>query len=259
MAEYFNGRKISMNTILTIPCYNEGKRLQINKFREFIEVNEKINFVFVNDGSRDNTILLLKRLRNQYQDRIRILDFKANKGKAEAVRQGVLLSLTLNPDIVGFWDADLATPLTAILEFLKVLEQQPERKWVFGARVKLLGREIKRKEIRHYFGRLFATFTSIILNLSVYDTQCGAKLFRNDFLLEQLFQERFKTKWIFDVEILSRLIQASGYRTPENIIFEYPLYKWEDVSDSKLKYSDFLVASHDLFKIWLNLKNIPKN
>lgn len=250
---------MNMITVVTIPCYNEGKRLKISKFREFIEANDKINFIFVNDGSRDNTLSKIDRLKGQYPERIKVIDFKTNQGKAEAVRQGVLLSLNFEPDIVGFWDADLATPLSEIPKLLDVYKQRPEIKWVFGARVKLLGRQIRRNEIRHYFGRIFATFASLILNLPVYDTQCGAKLFRNDNLLEQLFQEKFKSKWIFDVEIIARLIRANGFNTPRNIIFEYPLYQWENVTDSKLKYSDFIVAARDLFKIWLYLKDIPRS
>ncbi len=248
-----------MLTVVTIPCYNESKRLKISKFQEFIESHDNINFIFVNDGSRDNTLSEVERLRDQYQERIKVIDFKKNKGKAEAVRQGILLSLESNPDIVGFWDADLATPLSEILNLLSVYEQRPEMKWVFGARVKLLGRQIKRNEIRHYFGRVFATFASIILKLPVYDTQCGAKLFRNDSLLKQLLQDKFKSKWIFDVEIIARLIRASGFDAPRDIIFEYPLHKWENVPDSKLKYSDFIIAAHDLFRIWLYLRDTHKN
>jgi glycosyltransferase involved in cell wall biosynthesis len=247
-----------MITTVTIPCYNEGKRLQLKKFIEFFKIHEGINFVFVNDGSKDNTILLLKALQNQYKDRIFILDLKTNQGKSEAVRQGILFSLGFNPDIVGFWDADLSTPLTTIIEFLKIFENKPEIKWVFGARVKLLGREIKRNEFRHYFGRIFATFASIILHLPVYDTQCGAKLFRNEIILKELFQKRFKSKWIFDVEIIARLITKVGYETTKKIIFEYPLHKWRNVADSKLEYQDFVIAAHELFNIWIKFKKVSK-
>lgn len=247
-----------MTTTIIIPCYNEEGRLPIERYRKFMNLNKDIHFVFVNDGSQDRTQLLLAGFHNQFPDQVQVVDLKVNQGKAEAVRQGIKSSLEHKPDIVGFWDADLATPLSAILDFLKVFQEKPQIKWVFGSRVQLLGHQIKRKMTRHYFGRVFATAASIVLRIPIYDTQCGAKLFRCDDLLEAVVSERFKTKWIFDVELIARLIKTTGNRDlPNRIIYEHPLAEWTDIEGSKLKLSDFFKAIKDLIILWLYLGKKP--
>jgi len=245
-----------MHTIIVVPCYNEIERLPVHSFLEFIEKNEKIYFLFVNDGSTDNTGSLLNEMHNRYPDAIKVLNLAKNQGKAKAVREGFKFCFSLKPKIIGFWDADLATPLTAINEFLKIYDEFPEVNWVFGSRVKLLGRKIDRNEIRHYLGRFFATITSRVLDLPIYDTQCGAKLFKFDKLLVDIFSENFTSRWIFDVELIARLqALSSNNNLPKKIIYEYPLNEWTDISGSKLKLSDFFIAIYDLYNIRKYLHN----
>jgi glycosyltransferase involved in cell wall biosynthesis len=239
-------------TIIVVPCYNEAGRLPVEAFQGFVRRTRCIRFLFVDDGSTDATADVLRTLQASDPDCFDVLALTANSGKGEAVRHGFLASLESGPDYVGFWDADLATPLEAIREFRDVLDGKPDVEMAFGARVRLLGREIRRKRLRHGLSRLFAIAASLFLRVDIYDTQCGAKLFRATPGLAALFQEPFVTRWIFDVEIIARLMRArSGTQRPQvrDIVYEVPLSEWRDAAGSKIRARDFVIAIFGMIEI----------
>ncbi|MGC4004948.1 MAG: hypothetical protein QM811_18290 [Pirellulales bacterium] len=160
-------------------------------------------------------------------------------------------ALEQNAEYVGYWDADLATPLDAIAEFQYVLAAGRRTEIVVGSRMPLLGRRIQRHAIRHVLGRSFATVVSRMLGIPIYDTQCGAKLFRVNPVTTALFAEPFRTGWIFDAEILARYSNLLGCRyEAAGRIFEQPLDTWEDVPGSKLKAKHFVKAALELGRIY---------
>jgi glycosyltransferase involved in cell wall biosynthesis len=238
---------------LVVPCYNEAHRLDVAAFRSFLAEHTGAHILFVDDGSRDQTLSVLASVCAGYPDTASVLPCPQNGGKAEAVRTGILHVLALSkPTFLGFWDADLATPLDAVAGFLKIFEQYPAMEMVFGARVQLLGRHIERRAVRHYAGRVFASVVSILLKMKIYDTQCGAKLFRVTADTAAVFAKPFLSKWVFDVEILARY-QALLGRTAgqlQDVIYEYPLERWTDIDGSKVRPRDFLTAFADVFQIY---------
>ena len=139
-------------------------------FRDHLNEQPPIDLLFVDDGSTDGTRRVLEELVTSAPARLSVLGLAANQGKGEAIRQGVLSAFDRGYEFIGYWDADLATPLEAVQAFIPVLDRQPTLQCVFGARVKLMGRSITRRSIRHYAGRLFAAATSLTLGLGIYDT-----------------------------------------------------------------------------------------
>jgi dolichyl-phosphate beta-glucosyltransferase len=236
---------------IVIPCYNEEERLDVAAFRSARLDGHRLELVFVDDGSRDGTRSRLEEIRGASAGGVRIVAYDENQGKAEAVRRGVLDAVAHGPDAVGYWDADLATPLGELPAFVDILESRPEIDIVMGSRVKLMGRDIERNPWRHYAGRLFATAASIALRLPVYDTQCGAKLFRATPLLRSIFDEPFVASWVFDVEILARFMSKDprGADRVARSIYELPLRTWVDIRGSKLRTRDFAKAAADLVRI----------
>jgi dolichyl-phosphate beta-glucosyltransferase len=125
---------------------------------------------------------------------------------------------------------------------------------VFGSRVARLGSSIERNAWRHYLGRAYATVASIALGITVYDTQCGAKVFRVNETLVAALAEPFRSSWAFDVELLGRLLRGTPSTPGEPVtsFVEVPLDTWRDVAGSKLRVAPALGALADLVTIARN-------
>lgn len=232
-------------TLLIVPCYNEEKRLQLGSFAAHL--NENLHFVFVDDGSQDGTWQLIEGFCKK-QAGLFAIRCPQNLGKGEAIRfasnELQRRSVLENYDWIGFWDADLATPLHEISKMFQFLNlYSPDCQAVWGSRVYRLGSKIVRSPLRHYLGRGFATLISVALGVESYDSQCGAKLFKKE-SWRKTFSEPFISRWIFDVEILLRLEQKG--------VIEYPLTNWQDVPGSTLK------IGKEIFRVFRDILRIRK-
>jgi dolichyl-phosphate beta-glucosyltransferase len=250
----FQARKPSMpRAVVVVPCFNEARRLNLPAIQDFGRRTERVELLFVDDGSRDETFELVDHLHRVNPRRFRCLRLATNRGKAEAVRQGVLAALDGRPEYLGYWDADLAAPLADIETFARVLDDKPTIDLVVGTRMRLLGHKIERHPLRYALGRCFATTASCALGIRIFDTQCGAKLFRVTPGTASLFGQPFSTRWIFDVELLARmkLARRSAAAPPaREAIYEVPLDAWRDVRGSTVRSGDFLKALGEMGRIY---------
>ncbi|MGY8751936.1 MAG: glycosyltransferase [Fidelibacterota bacterium] len=237
-----------MKVVIIIPCYNEADRLDENKFIDYLSQNAHLHFIFVDDGSTDNTSRIINQIILKCNSLVSFLKNETNKGKAESVRLGVIESYKMNPDYIGFLDADLATPIGEIDNLLKIIYNDKTKEVVFASRIQLIGSEIKRNYFRHFIGRLFATCVSLFLKIRIYDTQCGAKIFSRK-ICDDIFYEQFISPWLFDVELFARLLNVYGMEKTIQMSYENPVSKWIDIDGSKVKPLFFLKAPFELFKI----------
>ena len=233
---------------LIIPCYNEADRLPAGTIDSFARENAAwLRFILVDDGSRDATASLIDGMAKN-NSRIQALHLAVNQGKAEAVRQGMLAGLDEPAELLGFWDADMATPLTEVMHLMDNM-RRGDFEAVLGCRLARLGSQVKRRKARHYLGRVFATTVSSLLYIPLYDSQCGAKIFRR-YLAQKVFARPFISRWLFDVEIFRRIVRLYGREKTMRTVYECPLYQWEDVGGSKLTLFKMLQTPFELWKIF---------
>lgn len=217
-----------MSVRVVVPCFEEGDRLDSSAFAALADHIDEV--IFVDDGSEDATAGLLAALAADHPDAIDVITLPQNVGKAEAVRIGLLAAIDRGSAVVGYLDADLATPAGEMLRLIDVARAQPHRTAVLGSRVALLGHTVRRRPTRHYLGRLYATAASLALGVPVYDTQCGAKVFRVGVPLQLALADPFPDRWSFDVELLGRLLADPNQH--DDPVLEVPLHEWRDVGGS---------------------------
>ena len=135
----------------------------------------------------------------------------------------------------------MAAPASEILRLVDVAVGSPCVDVVLGSRVALLGRDVQRSVIRHYTGRVFATIASIVLAKAVYDTQCGAKLFRRTDAFDEAIVAPF------------RRLESAG--VDPSRFWEEPLLIWRDVSGSQRTLLGSVRATFELLPIWRDLRS----
>jgi len=156
---------------IIIPCYNEELSIpyfykEINKVSKNIKTN--FEFIFVNDGSKDNTIGVIKKY-SKKDKRVKYIHFSRNFGKEAAMYAGLEYS---SGDYVAIMDADLQDPPSLLPEMLNILEDKKEDYDCVGTR------RVTRKgepPIRSFFARLFY---KIINKLSKIEMVDGARDYR---------------------------------------------------------------------------------
>ena len=234
------------NLAIVIPCYNEYARLPADEFRRFMNGRRDVTLCMVDDASVDATPMLLRELQAEFPEQILLLQQSENRGKAEAVRKGILHchELDIAPNL-AYLDADLATSLEECVSLLAYLNG---KSFVFASRILRVGSVVERKFSRFLIGRVVATTISNILGLKVYDTQCGCKVLKST-LAPLLFEQPFRSRWLFDVELFSRMLAYYGPDKAVSLMEEVPVKRWVDRGDSKVRLSYFFRMWKDLWLI----------
>ncbi len=155
---------------LIIPCYNEEKNISIlykQILNSFKDTKYKLEIIFVNDGSYDNTLLELKKLLNKKNFKIKIINFSRNFGKEASIYAGLE---NCSGKYAVLLDADLQQSPKLILNMLNVVSNDPN----IDAVVYYQSERIESR----FTSFLKGSFYKIIDKLSYVNFKSGASDFR---------------------------------------------------------------------------------
>lgn len=238
---------------IVIPCFNEAQRIPLCQFKSFLlktPISRAI-ITFINDGSTDDTLHKLLELKRIFPNRIEIISYSENQGKAIAVRLGILKALSSNEKqskLISYLDADLAVSLEECYNMTAYFNKNPNLICCFSSRITQANNIIKKKISRHIIGRIIANITRYILKTSIHDTQCGCKLFTSK-AAKQIFKQPFVSSWVFDIEIFARIIKSFP-KEYKNVILEIPVKKWINHNESKVPISYGFKIIPELYQIY---------
>ena len=249
--------RLNTNICMVIPVFNESSRLDLKYWQSVIDKCENVNWLFVDDGSVDDTYNKIEKL--LHFRNLKVLRLPLNLGKAEAVRHGLNVA-TKNHLIVGYVDSDGSFNEDELVQFCSkkipsIMNQSPKIEIILASRVKLAGRDIRRTKFRHYVGRVIATVLGTVWDSIPYDTQCGLKWIRSSELLRNALKTPFRTKWLFDIELMCRI----GATSSATIMREEILESWQEIGNSKIKVSHYFSIFKEIMIIYLMLRKSYKS
>ena len=228
---------------IVIPAYNEEKRigktiLAINEYLQ--KQNYSYEIIVADDGSKDNTVNLVKNLGEKVKN-LRVIDNKENHGKGYVVRHGIMEA---KGEYRLFMDADNATTVDQVENLLPFFKN--------GYDVVIGDRDLKESEIKKHqsrFKEILGDMANVLIQIlavpGIKDTQCGFKCFSAKFA-ENIFPKLKVDRWGFDIEILA-LARKFGYK-----IKTVPVV-WINDEESKVSMSGYINTLKELFQIKWNL------
>jgi len=162
------GRKMTISII--IPCFNEEASLplfyaEMEKIKQ--QIKEGFEYIFVNDGSKDRTLQVLRDL-NQTDRNVHYLSFSRNFGKEAAIYAGLQHA---TGDYVTVMDADLQDPPALLIQMKNMLDENAELDCVGTRRTTREGEPL----IRSFFAKMFYKLINKISQVEMVD---GARDFR---------------------------------------------------------------------------------
>lgn len=228
-----------MTISIIIPCFNEEESLplfyaEMEKIKQ--QIKEEFEYIFVNDGSKDRTLQVLRDL-NQTDRNVHYLSFSRNFGKEAALYAGLQHA---TGDYVTVMDADLQDPPALLIQMKNMLDENAELDCVGTRRTTREGEPL----IRSFFAKMFYKLINKISQVEMVDGARDFRLMRRqmvDAILEVSEYNRFSKgifAWVgFKTEYLEyKNVERVAGQTSWNFwqLFNYSLEGIINFSDAPL-------------------------
>lgn len=198
--------------LLLIPAYNEERRIEpvLRDYAHYFEKNlpGKFQLVVVLNGCRDNTLGVVQKVARDHPT-IQYLEFTAPIHKGGALIEG--LKLASRADVIGYVDADGATPPQALHELVRRIDEADcviASRWLEGAKL-----HVEQSGRRQFASRVFHFIVELFFGMHIKDTQCGAKVLRRQ-AAEKVHPSLRIADMAFDINLLYSL-KREGFRVQE--------------------------------------------
>ncbi len=237
---------------VVIPTYNESSKEKEMKshlelIKEYFE-KKRITYeiVIVLDGPTDETSNLVEKYTRNNRENVVILDRKINRGKGYSIREGLLAA---KGERRMFTDMDGATKIEMLDKLIPEMDKGAD--FVIGSR-DLNESEIKNRQPfwKEWLGNIGNLMIQFIGGLwGIKDTQCGFKLFKEQFVKDVL-PRTVINRWGVDFEILI-IGKKLGYK-----MVQVPV-EWDDKGESLVGISGYISTFKDLFNVrWNVIKGV---
>jgi len=230
---------------IIIPFFNEEKRVRktISVIKNFLKKNKsiKVEIIFVNDGSSDDTEVILESyLKELLLKNHSIMFYKLafNQGKGYAIKYGVEKS---QYNWILMCDFDMSTKPDQLILWTRNGFIGNINSAYFGSRTHS-NSKTQKKYHRLIFGKVFAILINLLFSINIKDTQCGFKLFHKNYALN-IFKKLKSYRFVFDIDLILLL------RNKKILIKELPV-TWIHMPNGKLNiFRDVPIMIYDLFRL----------
>ena len=235
---------MSKSISIIYPLYNEEMRLNktfldIEKFDKS-KIFFKKEYIFVNDGSSDKTLSLLKE-KYKNKNKFKIISYAKNKGKGYALKKGVQIAKN---DWILTTDADCSVSNFQLNSWYKNKFIKKDILIYFGSR-NLKSSIVKKKIQRKIVGVIFIYLIRILFDIRISDTQCGFKFYRSP-IAKKIFKKIITNEYMHDIEIC---LIAKKF----NLNIQDLPVKWTHVDYGKINFIK------DFFKVFFHLVKISRH
>ncbi len=227
---------------IVIPTFNEEKRisLTLRMIREyFSNKNFQYEVVVVDDGSTDNTVDIVERNSQLFENFVLIENIK-NMGKGYSVKKGMVEA---SGELKLFMDADSSVEIKTLDSFVKHIKSGAD---IIIGSIEVNGASIKDDNLgyRRVFGKISKVIIRALATPGIYDTQRGFKLFTKQ-AADTVFKRQTIDRWGFDIELI--VIAQDNHLK----IVEVPV-DWKNSKASSVRFGSYFLTFIELLAIKFN-------